>query len=116
MITLSTALQSECPTGFIVETYSPAGVHSSLPGQPLKVMVPDTWHGWAGVIARCGRRIWKDWSSFKGKTARDAGVASITLDGFELSSPHSMVCDDPWGIGIKPMVPLDAPNFGKCPP
>ncbi len=116
VITLSDDLQKECPGGYIVETYSPEGVHSSLPGQALTVPVKATWHGWAGIIARCGRRIWKDWSRFKGRTARDAGVASVTLDGFELSSPHTLVCDDPWGVGIKPLIPLDVPNFGRCPP
>lgn len=112
----SKALKNECPSGWVLMVWDDMGtVHASSPGAALTVPVAGTWHGWAGIAAQCAGRFWKDWSPFLGRTARQAGFASITINGFELSTPHSLVCHDPWGPGDKPMIPLDAPNFGKCP-
>lgn len=116
IITSTAKTQRECAAGYVIEVYDDTGtVHTSTPGVPLSVAVPSAWHGWAGVMARCGRRFWKDWSNIKGMTAQKAGIASITLDGIELATHDTLVCDDAWGPGMKPMVPLDTPNRGKCP-
>lgn len=112
----SSALKKECASGWVLMVWDETGtVHKSAPGKALTVSVSSSWHGWAGVVAQCAGWVWKDWSSQLGKTAKQAGLVSITINGFELATAHSLVCHDPWGPGDKPMVPLDAPNFGKCP-
>lgn len=113
-VQLSGPTQSECIGGYVTIVYDKAGkAVSSQPGQPLDLPVPNDWNGWVGVTAMCGR-IYRSWDSALNQTARDAGFVSIQLGGLDLTT-QSMVCNDPYGFGIKPFVPLNGPNFGKCP-
>lgn len=113
-VQLSGPTQAECIGGYVTIVYDKAGkAVSSQPGQPLDLFVPNDWNGWAGVAAMCGR-IYRPWDSALNQNARDAGFVSIQLGGVDLTT-QSMVCNDPYGFGIKPFVPLNSPNFGKCP-
>lgn len=115
IVQLSSSVQRECSGGYTTIVYDSTGrgIESS-PGGGLSIQVPSTWNGWTFVTARC-QGNYRDWSSYLGRSASAAGVATINFDGTELVNSYAVVCNDPWGVGIKPAIPLNRENFGRCP-
>ncbi len=111
LVTALPALASTCGAGLTLITWDAQGHEiNSSPGGVLALTVPDTWHGFAMLSARCGG-TWHSWPF--NASAHDAGL-KVTLRGADLSST-TLVCHDPWGPGDKPAVPLDPWLVGTCP-
>ncbi len=130
-IELAPSIQTECPGGgWYLEYYrwdTGVAVRSPTPGTPIDFIVPPpySYRGTLGFSAWCPTLVsgsnWRIWTNWTGQPARNAGVASIVVDGVELADMEALVCNYfqncPYGqpsYWTSPRVPLDASFNGRC--
>lgn len=130
-VELAPSVQSECfGGGWYLEYYSGldgSATRAATPGTPLDIVLPPSWasRGTMAFSAWCPTPVagnnWRIWTSWTGQPARNAGVASILLDGVEVADTEALVCNYfpacPYGHSYywtNPRVPLDASFNGRC--
>lgn len=127
-VDIDPALPFPCPTGRVIRVWGPPGVTvDSAPGAALDIPIASTWQGVSAIAVLCHDAgggpdtYYSGWStclaggSCIDHPAREAGVSTILLNGVELSTGAAHVCNDPFGPGAKPLIPMDSAFAGSCP-
>lgn len=114
-ITLSPALHDECPGGYVMNLWGAGVTLMSEPGRALDGSVAG-WSGWSGLTLSCPTGGWHDWTPDAGRTARQAGIASILLGDRDIAD-EVLVCVEPWNPsgGYRPAISWDDALRGRCP-
>lgn len=112
-IELDASLQATCPGGWTIEVIDSEGhPYYSDPGRPFGAGAR-YWRRFMMFSAHCAGRF-RDWAP-AGRTAHEAGVASIRLNEVELANRDAIICMDPWRAAIRVAIPLDHALDGTCP-
>lgn len=97
--------QVACGNQLIVVAFGPNGEKRSLPGQPLSIVIDNTWGGFLYYSTVCNG-AYANWNQMADRTPVVTRFKSVKLRGKEFVN-SSTVCPDVVSGGKKPTVMMD---------